>query len=59
MRRQFLLGALAAVLYAISPLPAAGQRRGRRSGGGRHRDARPPGDIMDAVERRFSGKVLG
>ncbi len=60
MRRQFLLGALATVLCAIS-LPAAGQRRrrGRRSGGGRRRDARPPGDIMDAVGRRFSGKVLG
>ncbi len=61
MRRHFLLGALAAVISAILPLPAAGQRRrrGRRSGGGRRRDARPPGDIMDAVGRRLSGKVLG
>ena len=53
MRRQFLLGALATVLCAIS-LPAAGQRRRRR-----RRDARPPGEIMDSVARRFSGKVLG
>ncbi len=61
MRRQFLLGALATILCSISPLPAAGHRRGRA----RHRDgdhrrrARPPGDIMDFVARRYSGKVLG
>jgi len=61
MRRRFILGALATVLGAISPLPAAGQRRrrGRNRGAGRRRDALPPAAVMDSVARRLSGKVLG
>ncbi len=56
MRRQFILGALATILCAISPVPATAQRRRR----GRSRGAaRSPGDIMDSVARRYSGKILG
>ncbi len=56
MRRQFILGALATILCAISPAPGAAQRPGH----GRNRAAaRRPGDIMDSVARRFSGKILG
>jgi hypothetical protein len=61
MRRQFLIGALATALCAILSLPVAGQRRrrGRNPGGGQRRNSRPPGDIMDSVARRYSGKILG